>query len=215
MLMTQHGSLELVVFTLLKLLATLFSLGRGGALGSAFGQSIVHTFGLYATVGMAAFIAAGYKTPLAAVVFMAETTAGHSFLIPSLIGAACAYAFSGESSASRDQRLHEVVKFGDVNGVAVRDVIQRHMVPIQADATLRSFAGSIAHSNEVVFPVADRLRPVGAVTIRHLAKAPAEKWDRTTVGDVCSRAVARLTGNSDLMEACGFSPGKRASNLFS
>ena len=94
------GSGELVVFAFLKLSATLFSLGSGGvsamfvplflaggALGNAFAGSIVHTgaFDLYAAVGMAAFIAAGYKTPLAAVMFVAETTGGHSYIIPSLI----------------------------------------------------------------------------------------------------------------------------------
>ena len=61
---------------------------------------------------MASFIAAGYKTPLAAVVFVAETTGGHSYIIPSLIGAAVAYAVSGEASVSGDQRLHEVARIG-------------------------------------------------------------------------------------------------------
>jgi chloride channel protein, CIC family len=117
-----HGSLELVVFGALKLAATLFSLGAGGvsamfvplfltggSLGTAFAQSIVHsaTPDLYAAVGMAAFLAAGYKTPLAAVVFVAEATGGHAFIIPALIGAAVAYAVSGDASASADQRLHE------------------------------------------------------------------------------------------------------------
>ena len=62
---------------------------------------------MYAAVGMAAFIAAGYKAPLAAVVFVAEATGGHSFIIPALIGAAVAYAVSGDASASGDQRLHD------------------------------------------------------------------------------------------------------------
>jgi len=51
---------------------------------------------------MTSFIAAGYKTPLAAVVFVAEATGGHALIIPALIGAAVAYAISGEASASRD-----------------------------------------------------------------------------------------------------------------
>ena len=117
-----HGSLELVGFGVLKLAATLFSLGAGGvsamfvplflsggSFGIAFAQSIVHsaTPDLFAAVGMAAFIAAGYKTPLAAVVFVAEATGGHAFIIPALIGAAVAYAVSGDASASADQRLHE------------------------------------------------------------------------------------------------------------
>lgn len=120
-----HSSVELAVFSIFKLAATLFSLGAGGVsamfvplfltggcLGTAFAQSIAHSpaLGLYAAVGMASFIAAGYKTPLTAVVFVAEATGGHAFIVPSLIGAAVAYAVSGDASASADQRLHEGAK---------------------------------------------------------------------------------------------------------
>jgi chloride channel protein, CIC family len=120
-----HGSKELVIFGIFKLAATAFTLGAGGvsamfvplfltggALGIAFGQSVVHSssLALYAADGMACFIAAAYKTPLAAVVFVAEATGGHAFIIPSLIGAAVAYAISGDASASGDQRLNEEVE---------------------------------------------------------------------------------------------------------
>lgn len=120
-----HSSAQLVIFSALKLAATLFTLGAGGvsamfvplfltggSLGTAFGQSVVHSSSvdLYAAVGMASFISAGYKTPLAAVVFVAEATGGHAFIVPALIGAAVAYAVSGDASASGDQRLHEGVK---------------------------------------------------------------------------------------------------------
>ncbi|MGB7599489.1 MAG: chloride channel protein [Candidatus Sulfotelmatobacter sp.] len=119
---SQHGTVQLVIFSVLKLGATLFTLAAGGvsamfvplfltggSIGTAFAQSVVHssTVDLYAAVGMASFIAAGYKTPLAAVVFVAEATGGHAFIIPALIGAAVAYAASGDASASGDQRLHE------------------------------------------------------------------------------------------------------------
>ena len=117
-----HGTGELLTFSFLKLLATLCTVGAGGvsamfvplfltggSLGVAFAQTVVHTpnTGLYAAVGMASFIAAAYKTPLAAVVFVAEATGGHAFIIPALVGAAVAYAVSGDSSASGDQRVHE------------------------------------------------------------------------------------------------------------
>jgi CIC family chloride channel protein len=80
----------------------------GGTVGTAFAQ-LLHqpSVELYAAVGMASFIAAAYKTPLAAVVFVAEATGGHAFLIPSLIGAAVAYAVSGDASVSGDQRVCE------------------------------------------------------------------------------------------------------------
>ena len=117
-----HSSSELVVFGVFKLAATAFTLGAGGVsamfvplfltgggFGIAFAQTVVHSpsLALYAAVGMASFIAAAYKTPLAAVVFVAEATGGHAFIIPSLIGAAVAYAISGDASVSGDQRLHE------------------------------------------------------------------------------------------------------------
>jgi CIC family chloride channel protein len=124
-LSTHHSTAELLLFSLLKLAATTFTLAvggvsamfvplflTGGSLGVAFAQSVVHSssLDLYAAVGMASFISAGYKTPLAAVVFVAEATGGHTFIIPALIGAAVAYAISGDASASGDQRVHEAVR---------------------------------------------------------------------------------------------------------
>jgi CIC family chloride channel protein len=124
-----HSSGELIIFCALKLAATAFTLGAGGVsamfvplfltgggLGVAFAQSVVHSssYELYAAVGMASFIAAAYKTPLAAVVFVAEATGGHAFIIPALIGAAVAYAISGDASISGDQRLHEENRSGEL-----------------------------------------------------------------------------------------------------
>ena len=119
------------IFAVLKLAATICSLGSGGVsamfvplllvggcIGNAFGaigRPYANAVDLYAAVGMAAFIAGGYKTPLTAVVFVAETTGGHSYIIPSLIGAAVAYAVSGEASVSGDQHLHEMVKIAELS----------------------------------------------------------------------------------------------------
>ena len=117
-----HSSAELLTFTVFKLLATAATLGfggvgamfvpmflSGGCIGTAFAQSVVQTpmVGLYAAVGMSSFIAAAYKTPLAAVVFVAEATGGHGFIIPALIGAAVAYTISGDASISSDQQIRE------------------------------------------------------------------------------------------------------------
>lgn len=130
-LLARHGPVELIVFGVLKLAATLFSLAAGGVsamfvplflTGGSFGAAFAHLIGqgtaldLYAAVGMAAFLAAGYKTPLAAVVFIAEATGGHAYIIPALIGAAVAYAVSGEASVSADQRLREATQLPSTEG---------------------------------------------------------------------------------------------------
>src|SRR5208282_6170278 len=140
----------LLVFAALKAAATLFSLGAGGvsamfvplilmggSIGKVFAHTVVHVYGvdLYAAVGMASFIAAAYKTPLAAVIFVAETTGGLSVLIPSLIGAAVAYAASGEASVSADQRLHEVVKLSGPTGIKVAQIMTTQVIGVQANTT--------------------------------------------------------------------------------
>jgi CIC family chloride channel protein len=128
-----HGSRELVTFGIFKLAATAFTLGAGGVsamfvppfltggtVGIVFAQSVVHStsLALYAAVGMASFIAAAYKTPFAAVVFVAEATGRHAFIIPALIGSAVAYAISGDASVSGEQRLHEKTRMDESVGTA-------------------------------------------------------------------------------------------------
>jgi len=212
-----RGSGELVIFAIAKLLATLFSLGcggvsamfvplflSGGAIGKAFSRLVVHSSrgDLFAAVGMASFIAAGYKTPLAAVVFVAETSGSHSYIIPTLIGAAIAYAVSGEASASGDQHLHQTARVKELGGMKVGDVMQRHVVGVQASSTLRAFADSVAaHHRYAIFPVYDGARTVGTVPVWALSKVPVESWEQTRVGDIADSQVSRITPDTDLDEA--------------
>ena len=195
-----HPSHMLLVFAALKLAATICSLGTGGVsamfvplllaggcIGNAFGQTVVHTnaVDLYAAVGMAAFISGGYKTPLTAVVFVAETTGGHSYLIPSLIGAAVAYAVSGEASVSGDQHLHEMVKIAELSGVKVRDVMQTQVVSVQADTSIRDFrAGIAAHHRHTMFPVYDADQVIGTIATGVLPKTEPAEWSTAKVGDL-------------------------------
>lgn len=207
----------LLLFVVLKLLATIFTLGTGGvsamfvplllvggALGNAYAQSVVHapTHDLYAAVGMAAFIAAGYKTPLTAVVFVAETTGGHSYIIPSLIGAAVAYAISGEASVSGDQRLHETAKLAELSGMAVRDVIQRRVISVQAESTIREFVASVAaHHRHTIFPMYEGDKVVGTISVSDQSRVPPEDWDKITVGELADRSAIRVMEDCDLSEA--------------
>lgn len=216
-LQESHNSLELIVFGFLKLGATLFSLGvggvsamfvplflTGGSFGAAFAQSVAHSpsIDLYAAVGMAAFIAAGYKTPLTAVVFVAEATGGHAYIIPALIGAAVAYAVSGEASVSGDQRLHEGLRASELSKMAVKEVMQKRVVSADADSMLRQFADSVnAQHTHAVYPVYDLGEVVGTVSVSTLAKVSPQKWDQTKVRDVMDRQVKIVVPECDLEEA--------------
>ncbi|MGH9406717.1 MAG: chloride channel protein [Terriglobia bacterium] len=216
-LVHRHGSLELVVFGLLKLAATLFSLGvggvsamfvplflTGGSFGIAFAQSVVHSrsVDLFAAVGMAAFIAGGYKTPLTAVVFVAEATGGHSYIIPTLIGAAVAYAVSGEASVSGDQRLHEGVRAAELWRIPVREVMQKQVVSVDASSSLREFADSVgAHHRHGAFPVYKEHEILGTIPIWALGRIAPQKWPQTTVAELTDRGATRVSPQCDLMEA--------------
>ncbi len=110
----------LLVLLVLKMLATTFTLGSGGVggifiplvvmgslIGSFFAVLLHEDVAIFVSVGLAAFMAAGYKTPLAAVTFVGDTTGSVSYLIPAMIGAAVAYVVSGSSSVSAHQKLWE------------------------------------------------------------------------------------------------------------
>lgn len=60
--------------------------------------------GLYPVIGLAAVLGAAYRTPLAAIVFVAETTGRAEFVIPALIATAIAQSLMGEESVSHGQR---------------------------------------------------------------------------------------------------------------
>ncbi|HEY1810364.1 MAG TPA: chloride channel protein [Acidobacteriaceae bacterium] len=212
-----HATSQLLAFSGLKLGATIFTLGAGGvsamfvplfltggALGTAFAQSIVHSpaIGLYAAVGMAAFISAGYKTPLAAAVFVAEATGAHAFIIPALIGAAVAYAISGDASASGDQRLHEGVKLQELTETPVSEVMQQHVVAAQASLTLQEFVGMLPpHAPHDAFPVFEGEELLGAVTLGSVLKVAPERWRSTRVRDLIDARIGTVPPECDVTEA--------------
>ncbi len=81
----------------------------GGALvGRAVGE-LVNDLDptLYVLLGMAAFLGAGYRVPLAAVMFVAETTGQPGFIVPALFAAVTAELVMGDQSITSFQRNPE------------------------------------------------------------------------------------------------------------
>lgn len=218
-----HGSAQLIVFSVLKLAATIFTLGAGGvsamfvplfltggAIGSAFAQSLVHSssLGLYAAVGMASFISAGYKTPLAAAVFVAEATGAHAFIVPALIGAAVAYAVSGDASASGDQRLHETVRLDEIADLPVSRVMEP-AICVDASLSVQEFVSRIlpAAQNEA-FAIVEEGRLPAAVTLQAVVQAPAESWATTALRSLADQRTRRITPDWRVSEALGLLLGE-------
>ena len=76
----------------------------GALLGRMFGGVVGHDESLFLVVGTAAFLGAGYRVPLAAVMFVAETTGKPGFIVPGVIAAVVAELAVGRSSVTTHQR---------------------------------------------------------------------------------------------------------------
>jgi CIC family chloride channel protein len=72
----------------------------GALVGGVFNRA---DLGLFIVIGVAAFLGAGYRVPLAAVMFVAETTGRPSFVIPGVIAAVVAELIMGHSSVTAYQ----------------------------------------------------------------------------------------------------------------
>jgi CIC family chloride channel protein len=75
----------------------------GALLGRAT-EGVIHDHSsLFIVVGVAAFLGAGYRVPLAAVMFVAETTGRPAFVVPGLIAAVVAELVMGRASVTAYQ----------------------------------------------------------------------------------------------------------------
>ena len=108
----------ILVLFLLRALVTGATLGIGGV-GGVFIPLVVQgmllgraveiivgapSTGLYPVIGLAAVLGAAYRTPLAAIMFVAETTGRAEFVIPALLATAIAQSLMGDDSVSSNQR---------------------------------------------------------------------------------------------------------------
>jgi len=216
LLANDYPSMIVLFFFATKAAAAMLTLGSGGvgamfvpllvlgeALGRVFGQSIVHAqaVDLYCAIGMAAFIAAGYKTPLAAVAFVAETTGTPAYLIPALIGAAVAYAASGEASVVVSQRLRQTPKLSQPVGLRAREIMRTQVVGVQADATLQEFFANVAANNRhPAYPVFKGNRAIGTISLWEIAQVPGSRWNSVKVGEVSRGNLAQVDPDADLRE---------------
>jgi CIC family chloride channel protein len=216
LLANQYPSVIVLLFFATKAAAALLTLGSGGvgamfvpllilgeALGRVFGQSIVQAseVDLYCAIGMAAFIAAGYKTPLAAVAFVAETIGTPAYLIPTLIGAAVAYAASGEASVLFSQRLRQTPKLSQPVGIRAREIMCKQMVGAQADATLHEFFANVASNHRhPAYPVFEGKTAIGIISLWEIAQVPGSRWNSVKVGEVARANLAQVELDTDLRE---------------
>lgn len=110
--------LAILVLFAMRTIATGATLGMGGV-GGVFIPLVVQglllgravelivgapSTGLYPVIGLAAVLGAAYRIPLAAIMFVAETTGRAEFVIPALIATAIAQSLMGNDTVAVGQR---------------------------------------------------------------------------------------------------------------
>jgi CIC family chloride channel protein len=208
-------STTLLVLFGMKLVATSFTMGStgdggifipqivmGAAIGGAFAQIVAPSqVDLFVAVGMASFLAAGYKTPLASVTFVAETTASPGYLIPSLIAAAISYSITGEASVSDHQKLRNEIDVTQIAHLKASDVMTKRVIAVPADVSVLDFVEEylfvFQHKR---FPVVDKEGLVGIISAAEIKDVPREKWFETKIIDVCNRNYRVAYADSDLQK---------------
>jgi CIC family chloride channel protein len=112
-----HAVWLVLAVLVLRCLATVSTVAGGGAgglfiplvvAGALLGRAVGGAFhaldtSLFVVVGIAAFLGAGYRVPLAAVMFVAETTGRPGFVVPGVLAAVASELVMGRSSVTEYQ----------------------------------------------------------------------------------------------------------------
>ncbi len=145
---------------------------------------------LFVVLGIAAFLGAGYRVPLAAVMFVAEATGRPGFVVPGLLAAVVAQLMMGTASVSPYQARR---RFGHVEeraNLPIESVLVTDVPTARPDDTLsRFFAAHVALSRRRAVPVLAAADGggdtyVGIVFLDDVLAVDPERWPATTIGAV-------------------------------
>lgn len=159
---------------------------QGALLGSAVGGLFGDTDStLFPLIGIAAFLGAGYRVPLAAVMFVAETTGRPGFIVPGLIAAVTAQLLMGRWSVSGNQVGSRLGHLERRFSMPIASALKTDVLTIPPEATAQEFFWNhVIGSRQQSVPVVDGADYVGTVKIEALQQIPRDAWEETSIGDI-------------------------------
>lgn len=194
-----HGAIEVLVLFALRALATVGAVGGGGSgglfvplvvQGAILGRALGGLLGdtettLFPVLGIAAFLGAGYRVPLSAVMFVAESTGRPGFVVPGLIASAAAQLMMGRSSVSSYQHAIRMGHLERRFGLPITSALRTDAATVPSDATIAELYGHhVLQVRLQVVPVVDGNTYLGMVRVDDLAHVERGLWDRTPVKEV-------------------------------
>ena len=196
---TSHGLALVAALFALRALATSLTVAGGGAgglfiplvvQGALLGRLVgdvadVHTASLFPLIGAAAFLGAGYRTPIAAVMFVAESTGRPGFVVPALLATVLAQLVMGRESVTTYQ---QPVRAGHLErrlGLAVRAALTTDVRTCSLTTPLKAlWNGQSQLGNALPVPVVEHGRAVGIVPPDRSQDGSAEDGSALTAADV-------------------------------
>ncbi len=194
---------------LLRAAATLVTVGGGGAgglfiplvvegalVGRLFSGWLGASGTLYPLLGIAAFLAAGYRVPLAAVMFVAETTGHPGSVVPALVAAVVAQLVMGRSSVAPDQLPARGGHLEKRLSLPVTAALATDAPAAPPTTTVARFITDfVVGRHAFTVPVVEDGRLLGVVDVADAERVAPGARDRTTVAAVmrCDHPVAHLS----------------------
>jgi len=188
-----------------KIFATSFTISSGGSgalftpslfigsmLGGFYGDICARFFpnifykpAAFVLVGMGGFFAGIAKTPIAALIMVAEMTGGYSLILPMMIVSSLSFLLLGKTSLYEKQvptRLDspahiDAYSVKIMNFLKVKDAISldKKVDTIPEDMDFKTMLKFITDSNQQDFPVVDRLgNLIGIISMSDLRSAIAD-----------------------------------------
>lgn len=187
-----------LLFVLRALATTVTVAGRGAGglfiplvvLGALLGRATSGVFDttdttLFPLIGVAAFLGAGYRVPLAAVMFVAETTGRAGFVVPGLIAAVSAQLMMGRWSVSEPQVYSRLGHLERRFSMPASSALTTELATIPPTATTQEFFWNhVIGNRERSVPVVDGATYLGMVRVDELRELDRDEWDTTSVGEI-------------------------------
>ncbi len=191
--------LVLLLFVL-RAVATIATVGGGGAgglfiplviEGALLGRAVGGLFrtaasgsNFFPLVGVSAFLGAGYRVPLAGVVFAAEASGRPGFIVPGLIAAMVAQLFMGHASASPYQVAARAGHLERRFALPLTTALETDVATMPPDTTLDEFfRHHLIGNREKAVAVVDGNRYLGIMRIEELQEVAQGEWTTQQVGD--------------------------------
>lgn len=199
-----RGQWVVLLLLFARLGAVLATVGGGGVgglvfplvvLGALTGRLVGGAFGtadtnLLLVVGMAAFLAAGYRTPLAAVMLVAEATASPGLVVPALLAVAASQLVIGDESVSEHQRAGRLGHLERRFQLPISAVLETDVRTVPPDATIEEFLAVhlVGYRQRAVAVVEKGNRYLGLAVLDEIVAIRREAWSTTEI-----RTIARAT----------------------